>query len=240
MPAPARRFGRPDPRERLVALAGVLLVQIGLGLALIDGLRVGAIPSPPQLVSHLIEVTLPPPPPPVVPKPVLRPKLQPKRSAAAPPPRQAKAGGSPGKAQHGKAITAKVPVPAPSAEPAGGGRGGGASQGNGTGGGNGTAGAGEDAGGSDLEKIAGDFYNSDYPPNLARAGIGGRVTAAIVVGTDGRVISCHVTRSSGNFELDSLTCRIIQQRYRFRPSIDRFGRPVADEADVDQDWIPPR
>lgn len=223
-----------------MALAGVLLVQLGLGLALWSGLRVGMIPPPRELVSRLVEVTLPPPPPPIVPKPVQRPKPAPRHAAAAPPPRQANPGGSPGPAKHGKAIITKVPVPATPAAAAGGGRGTGASQGNGSGGGNGIGGTGEDEGGTDLEKIAGDFYDSDYPPDLARAGIGGRVTATIAVGANGRVTSCRVTRSSGNAELDSLTCRIIQQRYRFRPSTDRYGRPVADEADVDQDWIPPR
>jgi protein TonB len=223
-----------------LAIAGVLLVQLGLGLALISGLRVGMIPPPSELVSRLVEVTLPPPPPPIVPKPVQRPKPAPKHAAAAPPPRQANPGGTKGPAKHGKQVTPKIPAPAPSAPPAGGGRGTGASQGNGSGGGNGTGGAGEDDGGTDLEKIAGDFYNSDYPPNLAQAGIGGRVSVTIGVGADGRVTGCRVTRSSGNAQLDSLTCRIIQQRYRFRPSTDRYGRPVADEADVDQDWIPPR
>jgi len=174
------------------------------------------------------------------PKPIQRAKVVPKRQAAAPVPRQSNPGGSPGPAPHGKAIVPKVPTPAPAAAPADGGRGTGDSQGMGAGGGNGSAGAGDDEGGTDLELIAGDIYNSDYPPNLASAGIGGRVSAEIGVGTDGRVTGCRITRSSGNAQLDSLTCRLIQQRYRFRPSTDRYGRPVRDEADVDQDWIPPR
>lgn len=225
-----------------MALAGVLIVQGGLGLALLSGLSIGALPTPHELASRLIEVTLPPPPPPpppVIPKPV-RPKPAPKRKAAAPPPHIAKPGGSPGPAKHAKAAIPKLPTPAPAAAPAGGGRGTGASQGNGSGGGNGTGGAGADEGGTDLEKIAGDISGSDLPPNLAAANVGGRVTATITVGTDGRVTSCRVARSSGNAQLDSLTCRLIQQRYRFRPSTDRYGRPVPDEADVDQDWIPPR
>jgi protein TonB len=217
-----------------------LLVQVGLGVILFRGLQVHGTPAPDQFVSRLIQFTLPPPPPPVPPKPVVRAKVVPKREAQAPAPRQPNPGGSPGPAPHGKAIVPKVAVPAPAAAPAGGGRGTGASVGTGAGGANGTAGAGEDDGGSDLERIAGDIYNSDYPPSLANAGIGGRVSVTIKVGIDGRVTSCQVTRSSGNAQLDSLTCRLIEQRYRFRPSTDRYGRPVPDEADVDQDWIPPR
>lgn len=220
-----------------MALAGVLLVQLGLGLVLFRGLQVHAIPAPGELVSHLIDVTLPPPPPIPPPKPIQRAKVVPKHKTAVPAPRQPNPGGSPGPAPHGKAIVAKIAVPAPAAAPAGGGRGTGASIGNGSGGG---GGEGEGDGGTDLEKIAGDIYNSDYPPNLANAGIGGRVSAEIDVGADGRVTGCRVTRSSGNAQLDSLTCRLIEQRYRFRPSTDRYGRPVADQADVDQDWIPPR
>jgi len=223
-----------------VALAGVLLVQLGIGFVLFRGLQVHAIPAPGELVSRLIDVTLPPPPPVPPPKPLQRAKVVPKHETAAPAPRQPNPGGSPGPASHAKAIAPKVMVPAPAAAPSGGGRGTGASVGTGSGGANGAAGAGEDDGGTDLEKITGDIYNSDYPPNLANAGIGGRVSAEIEVGTDGRVTSCRVTRSSGNAQLDSLTCRLIEQRYRFRPSTDRYGRPVPDDADVDQDWIPPR
>ena len=236
MPAPAQRFGRPDPRERLLALAGVLLVQLGLGVVLFRGLAVHGISAPDQVVSRLLQLTLPPAPP----KPIPKRKVVPKQQAAAPALQQRNPGGSPGPAPHGKAIVPKVAIPAPAAAPAGGGRETGASIGKGAGGGSGTAGAGEDDGGSDLELIAGEIHNSDYPPNLANAGIGGRVSAEIGVGTDGRVTSCRVTRSSGNAQLDSLTCRLIEQRYRFRPSTDRYGRPVPDEADVDQDWIPPR
>lgn len=240
MPAPAQRFGKPGPRERLTALAGVLIVQIGLGLALFSGFRV-YVPPPRELVTRLIEVTLPPPPPPtpIIPKPVERSRPRPKHEAA-PPPRQANPGGSPGPARHGNTIIPKVQTRAAPAALAGGGSGTGASQGGGAGGGVGTGGAGEDEGGSDLEKIAGDIYESDYPPNLGRAGIGGRVSVQITVGTNGAVTSCRVTRSSGNAQLDSLTCRLIEQRYRFRPSTDRYGRPIPDQADVDQDWIPPR
>jgi protein TonB len=57
------------------------------------------------------------------------------------------------------------------------------------------------------------------------------------VGVDGRARGCRVTRSSGVAELDALTCRLIEKRFRFRPSTDRYGRPVPDEVDWDHDWI---
>src|SRR5207248_1998162 len=75
-------------------------------------------------------------------------------------------------------------------------------------------------------------------PRLGRAGIGGRVTVTFTVQVNGRATGCHVARSSRVPELDALTCRIIEQRFRFRPSTDRYGRPIADEVDWDHDWIP--
>jgi protein TonB len=47
-----------------------------------------------------------------------------------------------------------------------------------------------------------------------------------------------VTRSSGVPELDALTCSIIVRRFLFRPATDRYGRPVSEVIDWDQDWVP--
>lgn len=211
-------------------------------MALLSGFRVDVSRSA-EIVSRLIDVTLPLPPPPVVEPP---PKPKPEKqhhaapNAAAPPPKAANPGGSPGPAPHGRAVIAQVavrPTPAPAA---GGGRGTGASQGAGSGGGTGMGGTGEDEGGTDLEHIAGEILVSDYPKNLAMAGLGGRVSVTFTVEVNGRATGCHVTRSSRVPELDALTCRIIEQRFRFRPSTDRYGRPIRDEVDWDHDWIPPR
>ena len=63
------------------------------------------------------------------------------------------------------------------------------------------------------------------------------MSITFMVETNGRVGRCSVTRSSGIAELDQLTCRLIQQRFRFRPGTDRSGRPQAEEVDYDHDWI---
>jgi periplasmic protein TonB len=47
-----------------------------------------------------------------------------------------------------------------------------------------------------------------------------------MVGADGRVFDCEITRSSGSRELDETTCRLIQERFRYEPSRDPSGRPV--------------
>lgn len=126
----------------------------------------------------------------------------------------------------------------PTAAPAGGGRGTGPALGAGSGGGTGGNGYGDDDGGTDLEQIAGEITSRDYPKDLREAGIGGRVLFTFTVEPNGRVSRCTITRSSGVPELDSLTCRLVQQRFVYRPSTDRYGRPIADEVDGEHDWIP--
>jgi protein TonB len=112
----------------------------------------------------------------------------------------------------------------------------------GAGGGTGTGGTGEggDDGGTDLEHIAGEIGPADYPPDLGRAGIGGRVGVLLNVSANGRVTRCSILRSSRVPQLDALTCRLMQQRFVFRPSTDSRGRPIDDEVEWDHDWIPPR
>lgn len=124
------------------------------------------------------------------------------------------------------------------AAPSGGGTGSGPAIGSGAGGGtSGNGDADNDGGGTELEQIAGEITPRDYPRALREAGIGGRVGVLFGVGPDGRVTRCAVIRSSGVPDLDSLTCRLIQQRFRYRPSTDRYGRPIADEVEGEHDWI---
>jgi protein TonB len=59
---------------------------------------------------------------------------------------------------------------------------------------------------------------------------------SFTVGANGRVTRCAVTRSSGVAELDALTCRLIEERFRYRPTTDRFGRPVPDEVEGEHEW----
>lgn len=222
-----------------MALAAVALVQLGLAILLLRGLAVDVLRHT-EIVSRLIELTIPPPPPP---KPIVASvRVSEHRSSSAPRAKPAPIGGTPGP-MPSHALPAPVPVvalpsPAPSS---GGGNGTGPAVGNGAGGGSGGQGFGEtDEGGTDLVQIAGAIGPSDYPRDLREQGIGGRVEMLFTVGTNGRVTSCRVTRSSGVAELDLLTCRLIQQRFRYRPSTDRYGRPIPDEVEGEQDWVPGR
>jgi periplasmic protein TonB len=223
------------PRERAYALAAVVLVQGVLSVVLLRGLHMD-VTHPGEVIQRLVDVTLPkPPPPPVV---AVRPKPQ-HHQAAAPKAEAVKPGGSPGPqpAHAPPSVTPKVAVK-PTAAPSGGGTGTGPALGAGAGGGSGGNGYGADEGGTDLEQIAGEITSSDYPRNLREAGVGGRVQFTFTVEPNGRVGRCAVTRSSGVPELDALTCRLVQQRFLYRPSTDRYGRPIADEVDGEHDWIP--
>jgi protein TonB len=235
MPAYAQQRKLVRPRERAFALAAVALVQLGLGVALLSGFRVD-VTRPGELVQQLIDVTLPKPPPPTPPvRPPPRPEHHP---AAAPKAAPDKLGGSPGpKPAHAPPSVAPVIAVKPSAAPSGGGSGTGPALGSGAGGGTGGNGYGEGEGGTDLEQIAGEITSRDYPRDLRDAGIGGRVGVLFTVEPNGRVGRCTVTRSSGVPELDVLTCRLIQQRFVYRPSTDRYGRPIEDEVEGEHDWV---
>lgn len=229
------------PRERITALAGVILVQLVLAIVLVRGLRVDALPGR-ELISHLIEVALPPKPPPPI--PVSRPKPHPvvHHLRASPKAAPKPIGGSPGpRPTHSLPAPTPVVQVHPTATPSGGGSGSGPAAGSGAGGGTGGQGLGaDDGGGTDLVQIAGEIRPSDYPQDLRGRNLGGRVSILFTVGTDGRVTSCTVTHSSGVQELDQLTCRLIEQRFRYRPSTDRYGRPIPDEVEGVQDWVAQR
>ena len=222
------------PRERIAALVAVALIQFALAVALINGLRVD-FARPSEAAQQLISIVLQKPPPDLPPKPDVQkrvraaPKAAPAPPGAAPTPKPVPAPVAPP-----TPIVPINPTPAPSA----GGSGSGAAYGAGAGGGAGGSGTGEgDGGGTDLEQIAGEIRSSDYPRDLRERRIGGTVGILFTVGTNGRVTRCSVTRSSGVPELDMLTCRLIQERFVYRPSTDRYGRPVADEVEGEHQWI---
>jgi len=234
MPAYAQKTKTVRPRERALALAAVVLVQAGLGFALLTGLHVDVTRSG-EIVQRLIDVTLRKPPPPVVVPPP--PKAQ-HHQASAPKAVPEKLGGWPGpRPAHAPPSVTPVVAVKPSVAPSGGGSGSGPAIGAGAGGGTGGNGYGADEGGTDLEQIAGEITSNDYPRDLREAGIGGRVSFVFTVEPNGRVGRCTVTRASGVPQLDALTCRLIQQRFVYRPSTDRYGRPIEDEVEGEHDWI---
>ena len=240
----ASRYGQPARRgDRVIAIILVALVHIGLALVLLNGFTVRIDPhaqSSLQLIDVRLPPPLPPPPPPPPPKQMHKVRREAAAKAVVAPKGGTKA------PERIKRAAPVVPIPKivlPTAKVASGGGNagrGGPSAGFGAGGGQGGNGDGDGdgEGGSDLTQIAGGIGPQDYPPSLRDRGVGGRVFMTFTVAPNGRVTRCSVTRSSGVPELDQLTCRLIQQRFVYRPSTDRNGRPIVSEVDYDHMWIP--
>ena len=227
-------------RRRARFWAGVLVtaIEVALGYALLSSWA-----AAPSIQASDTMTTIRPMP--VVPPPEIVPARQPrtarKPGAAAPPNLRA----------HATAIVAPppvlppIPVPVVTAPRAGQGpdafagastvAGPGTGAG-GTGNGSGSGGDGDGGGDTPPRQIKGRLKNSDYPAAAGEAGVSGTVSVRYVVETDGRVSACEITRSSGSRILDETTCRLIRERFRFRPSLDAQGRPVAAAIVENHSW----
>lgn len=191
-----------------------------------------ATPAPPEEVPEEVEIEKPKeaegaaspanlrdtPTEIVVPPPKIRIEVPPPLPAA----RVAGQGNAPA------AGAADVPGPGTGSGGEGNGLGSG-SQGNGTGGGGGGR-------FTPARWVRGSIRDSDYPISALRARIGGTVHLRFIVAPNGRVSQCTVTRSSGNADLDSTTCRLIQRRFRYEPARDASGRPVPFTIVGDHGW----
>lgn len=234
-------------RDRLLAAAAAIGVQALIGIALITGLAVH-FSNPVEQGLKLFAAEEPPPPPRqrVIPAPKVaatRPE-----GRASPPNLRSRA----------TEIAAPVPVvvvplppppvitapkPFVANDPTSGSA---AVRGPGTGAGGigdgfGSGGDGDGDGGGGRPETAprfvrGRMSTSDLPEALFVSGFRGSVGVRYVVARDGRVPSCEVTRSSGNATVDAVTCRLIRERFRFRPSRDGAGRPVDSMIVENHSW----
>lgn len=191
--------------NRITALIIVALIHIVLGYALITGL---AYQGAQAVLKKLTTVDIkeekkeekPPPPPPkqkVEPPPIVVPP-PPINIAPAPPPIQTVNSAPPPVFNPAPAFT-PPPAPAPRFSPK-----------------------------SPTPKgRPGDWANTnDYPSGALRREEEGVTSIRVTVGTDGRVQSCEVTRSSGSSDLDNATCSLISRRGRFSPATDGDGQPT--------------
>lgn len=231
-------------QERLKASAGVAALHALLAYALIAGFSV-RVPMPASERLRLFHVSEPPPPPPEPPAKAA-PEPEGASAPAGPDARPSPIVAPPAKLPVLSPISAApepAPLPtgtAPSAGAAADGTGTGAG-GEGTGAGSGGRGSGSGGGGGvRAERVGGRISGiTDYPNAARRAGIEGSVGVRYVVGTDGRAGGCRVIRSSGNAELDFTTCRLVEERFRYRPARDASGRPVPETVSRMFDWLLP-
>jgi len=66
---------------------------------------------------------------------------------------------------------------------------------------------------------------NDYPSRALQQEREGTTGFSVTIGTDGRVIDCQITQSSGHADLDAATCTNVKRRARFEPAL-RDGQPV--------------
>jgi len=238
MPVMTRYQGTAERPDQVKALAGVLLVHALLGVLVLTGLDVASVSRTIDGLKTFDVRPVPPPPPPPTPPP---------RSQAA---RAAQAEGASGKKAEATPIAVPVPrivlpvrspviaarVPATGSasrsgaavEGTGPGSGG---SGNGPGGGGNGAGAGGGIA-SPARWIAGGLSDRDN-----RGGrFEGVVSVRFTVMLNGRIQRCRVERSSGDRELDFLTCRLLEQRMQFIPAHDAAGQPVPVEIGTTYTW----
>jgi protein TonB len=192
--------------NRTMAIIFVVLIQVGLGYAIITGLAFNVIKHTVQDLKTFDVEEQPPPPEEPPPPPKDMPKVPPPpmtppplvRMEAPPPPIQTVEA-----PPYIPPVAPAPPAPPPpprktvSAAPARG----------------------------DVRTA---FSNDDYPAAAIAAGAEGTAQAQLTIGPDGRVTGCSLTRSTGNGALDSTTCNVLRRRVKFSPARDSNGNPTTD------------
>jgi len=209
------------PTDRSRAAVMVLVAALhGLLLAgLVAGLAPDALRPTRDTVMMAITPSTPPPPPRIHREP-------PRRSHPAFAPPQ-------GTAPPMALPTAHIALAAPQPAAANAGNAG-AGTGTGSGAANGT---GSGSGGTRPVQLAGDIRVADYPAASRALRIGHAVLIVFTVGTDGRAHDCQVREASPDPDADAITCRLAEQRFRFRPATDATGNPVTSIYGWRQKWF---
>ena len=68
--------------------------------------------------------------------------------------------------------------------------------------------------------------NDDYPAEAVRNEQQGTTGFRLTVDPSGKIVGCEITSSSGFASLDETTCRVMTQRARFSPALDKKGKPI--------------
>jgi len=81
--------------------------------------------------------------------------------------------------------------------------------------------------------------DADYPQKALREERSGTTGFRVTVGTDGRVVDCTITSSSGSPDLDDATCKNVTRRARFKPALED-GQPVQSTYTNRIRWVIPQ
>lgn len=223
--------GTVDGKDRAKAIAGVVLVHVGIAAIILSGLNVENIRRAVETMTTISISKTEPPPQPEKTREIVRTPKKPKETGEA---------GKKAEPTPVVAPEAKLPVPSPipAAKIAGNDNdasAGAAAAGNGTGAGGAGTGRGGGAGYTPARRIS-KIPNSTYR-QLAATGIpSGSVGVTIKVETDGNVSNCRIYRSSGDRSADSLMCTLTIRYVRFEPARDPSGRPVAQDITFFPNW----
>jgi TonB family protein len=70
------------------------------------------------------------------------------------------------------------------------------------------------------------FSDADYPSQAMREGKSGTTQMMLMIDETGAVKDCLVEQTSGIATLDAMGCGALIERARFRPALDRDGKPA--------------
>ena len=82
--------------------------------------------------------------------------------------------------------------------------------------------------------------SNDYPSRALREEREGTTGFRVTVGTDGKVVDCSITSSSGSPDLDAATCDNVRRRARFTPGTDGDGNPTTSSYATRIRWVIPK
>jgi len=78
--------------------------------------------------------------------------------------------------------------------------------------------------------LRGVFSASDYPSEALIRNQEGKAQFLLLIDEQGKVAGCYVEKASGIPALDGMGCQAIRERARFKPALDRAGKPVRSTA----------
>jgi periplasmic protein TonB len=201
------------PAARLRAAAGVIAVHALVGAGVVAGLTISGVMKPPGVIVDTWDIKdTPPPPPPTETMP--EPAEQAYAPVTAPQPpipleRTAPIEVEQVKPNVGSEVTLRplpeiIEVPGPAVTPS-------------------VAPAIEPVGARPRNGPAGWITTDDYARSDLVRNREGTAGYRLVIGSDGRVDACEITRSSGHATLDTNTCRLLERRARFDAATNNRG-----------------
>ena len=231
-------------KDKSGAIAAVIAIHVGLALAFlhVSGRIDLGDSQHPLRVFDIHEIKPPPPPPPPPVHKAAQPKPKAKEGASSP--KNIRSEATPVVAPKPKIVLPAPPTIAVSETPRQGAaptqgasnvRGPGTGAGGiGTGTGSGGSGSGPGGGGGDggyvepPRLLTPVLRGRDFPAALLDMWPrGAQVFMRFRIDASGRIIQCFVDRGTGNPAIDSELCRMTQQRFRYRPALNRYGQAVA-------------